>query len=600
MRAEPLPATGGVAAGDDPQESMAQLRVDAIWNQAQSAAPTAAAHRVDHQQLERRRKEGLTQGLFSPEPEAALLTSAHGPTPATAADTDAAALEVPLSPDDYTKADGRLVQLLEAGVVRLVRADAIIALSETPDARICALQDAPDDWYHPAPHAAAMWRQSEALAARDVGYNAFGLWLHSVSYCWLTQSHPDPEGFHLRRLAMVLRALRRCRELESDRDGDTGPFKLPLDVGVFWDFLSLPQEHCAAGNRTDLEARCMRVALGNMQLLYANHFILVLKLTVVPPPPSPLIDGKWLETDPDPVTGKKRRLGWVYADKGWTTFEESVGNINLKVFGARLTIDSPSELELSERLGAVLSAGNGSGTPARGAGGLQTPQSRLLRGFGLHREPPKHPDRFDAELKTKAFYSLTDASSCMRLYRQTFEAVVHASDLDAADQGWGEDEATVLSEVLVHFSGMKRLKISGNPIGDRGLSVLSASGWASTLTQLFMANCQVGDAGAAALAQGGLPPRLERMRLAHNAIGDVGVAALAQALPATLIFLTLDGNRIGDDGAVALARAGLPPSNRTEVWLGANRVGDAGATAVARAGLQCNWTSVSAHSPQPL
>ena len=68
----------------------------------------------------------------------------------------------------------------------------------------------------------------------------------------------------------------------------------------------------------------MQVALGSMQLLYANHFNLVLKLTAVPPPPKPLVDGKWLETEPDPVTGKRRRLGWVYADKGWTTFESSV------------------------------------------------------------------------------------------------------------------------------------------------------------------------------------------------------------------------------------------------------------------------------------
>ena len=64
----------------------------------------------------------------------------------------------------------------------------------------------------------------------------------------------------------------------------------------------------------------MAVALGSMQLLYAHHYNLVLKLTAVPPAPKPLVDGKWLETDHDPATGKTRRLGWAYADKGWTTF----------------------------------------------------------------------------------------------------------------------------------------------------------------------------------------------------------------------------------------------------------------------------------------
>ena len=281
-------------------------------------------------------------------------------------------------------------------------------------------------------------------------------------------------------------------------------------------------------------------------------------------------------------------------------------NINLKVFGARLTIDSASEAELSERLAAALSedrslpsftACGKKGAPARGAGGLITTQSWLLREFGLHRQPPKHPDRFDAELTQKAFFSPADAANCMRLYRHTFDAAVHASDLDAADQGWGADEAAMLSEVLVHFTGMTRLKISGNPIGDRGLSALSAAGWPSTLTQLFMANCQIGDAGAAALAQAGLPPGLERMRLAYNQIGDAGVAALAQALPATCFFLTLDGNRISDAGAVALAQAGLP--SKTEVWLRANQIGDAGAAALAEAGLACDWSSASGCAPLP-
>ena len=271
-------------------------------------------------------------------------------------------------------------------------------------------------------------------------------------------------------------------------------------------------------------------------------------------------------------------------------------NINLKVYGARLTIDSASELELSQRLAAVFAEDKSRGPPSRRADGslLQTSHGRLLREFGLHRQPPKHPDRFDAELATKAFYSPSDATNCMRLYRHTFEAAVNASDLDAADQGWGEAEAAVLSEVLVHFTGMHRLKISGNPIGDRGLSALAAAGWPSSLKCLFMANCRIGDAGAAALARGGLPPGLERMRLAYNEIGNDGVAALAQALPSTLFFMTLDGNQIGDAGAVALAQAGLVG---TEVWLGANRIGEAGAAALAQdAGLVCDWSSQSASS----
>ena len=60
----------------------------------------------------------------------------------------------------------------------------------------------------------------------------------------------------------------------------TGP--LPLDVGVFWDFLSLPQTKCKAGQRTEIESRQMSVALMNMQLLYGHALSFVLKLWLSP------------------------------------------------------------------------------------------------------------------------------------------------------------------------------------------------------------------------------------------------------------------------------------------------------------------------------
>ena len=63
---------------------------------------------------------------------------------------------------------------------------------------------------------------------------------------------------------------------------------LLADVGVFWDFLSLPQQHCDAEERTELEDRLGATAFGNMQLLYGHRLCSVLSFTAMPPPPSPL------------------------------------------------------------------------------------------------------------------------------------------------------------------------------------------------------------------------------------------------------------------------------------------------------------------------
>jgi len=62
----------------------------------------------------------------------------------------------------------------------------------------------------------------------------------AISFCWLTPSHPDPDG---KQLAIV------AERLESEQ-GKYG--KLFAEMGIFWDWLSLYQKD-AQGNRTDAE-----------------------------------------------------------------------------------------------------------------------------------------------------------------------------------------------------------------------------------------------------------------------------------------------------------------------------------------------------------
>ena len=74
--------------------------------------------------------------------------------------------------------------------------------------------------FHPPARAAALWRKSQGWARSSnrcgnrYGYKEagpYGLWLHAVSYCWISWQHSDPHGFHLRRLARILRKLRELR-----------------------------------------------------------------------------------------------------------------------------------------------------------------------------------------------------------------------------------------------------------------------------------------------------------------------------------------------------------------------------------------------------
>ena len=80
----------------------------------------------------------------------------------------------------------------------------------------------------------------------------------SLSYCWLTPEHPDPEGAQLVALAdKIIKAQSRER----------APF--PAEAGFFIDFLSLCQKD-EAGERTEDELEAFRTALSNMQIWYAH------------------------------------------------------------------------------------------------------------------------------------------------------------------------------------------------------------------------------------------------------------------------------------------------------------------------------------------
>merc|ERR1719203_857381 len=84
----------------------------------------------------------------------------------------------------------------------------------------------------------------------------------SISYSWLSGSHPDPEGFHLRVFAPLLKHFARHCKIGVD------------SLAIFIDWCSLPQLP-----RTHAEESAYMRALQHIDLWYAHWLVEVWLLT---------------------------------------------------------------------------------------------------------------------------------------------------------------------------------------------------------------------------------------------------------------------------------------------------------------------------------
>lgn len=110
--------------------------------------------------------------------------------------------------------------------------------------------------------------------------------LVSVSYCWLTRWHPDPEGFVLHSLVPLLQAYAHWHRTTTD------------SIAVFLDWCSLPQ-----APRSTNENIVWSRAMQNIHLWYAHASLSVWMLTRVPNGIVP------------------------YGQRGWPFFERSLSGI---------------------------------------------------------------------------------------------------------------------------------------------------------------------------------------------------------------------------------------------------------------------------------
>jgi hypothetical protein len=178
-----------------------------------------------------------------------------------------------------------------------------------------------------------------------------------LSYPWLTRENPDPEGHHLSSVQRFLEKLLKQKAREGVQD-----------VGLFWDFLSLPQ-HLSDRQRTDEESLVFKAGLGCLASLYSHQFTHVIQLKDAP--------------------------GRDYDASGWCFFEQSVASV-LKAESLLLDLSKVSDW---------------------------TSMKSIVQGGAAFRLPPLHPDAFDEQIMLKTFTNGSDSAVVKGLYRSFYESV---------------------------------------------------------------------------------------------------------------------------------------------------------------------------------
>ena len=189
-----------------------------------------------------------------------------------------------------SKIDSSLAERLRDGSVRLLRcswlaspaSDAFLG-REGSAATIKRRQDLPPEAFVPCDEAVAMLERGDRSVL-------------ALSYGWLTALHPDPHG-------TTLAAVRRF--LSSTEAND---------IGLFWDFCSLPQRGQKGEERSEAEKSVFAQGLGIMGSIYASvtgTAVLQQRDIVLPP------GGAGKESyNPTPYDGDGGR--------GWCIFEQGV------------------------------------------------------------------------------------------------------------------------------------------------------------------------------------------------------------------------------------------------------------------------------------
>ena len=335
-----------------------------------------------------------------------------------------------------------------------------------------------------------------------------------ISYCWLAADHPDPKGHTLKTIGFVLRSF---AEHAKRKYGDD------CKVGVFWDYMSLPQRsrECPHGedDRTGPEMEVFRMGLHHINTWYAHPKTYVL-----------LVNGALPE---DAISSQP------YDGRGWCCAERAMASM-VKSTYCLLDMSKLDGTETDCNDLVIKAAADRSTTV------VAPPAFRtwLLKGVDA------------GEIK---FTKPTDAALVADIYAKAFQSeftIVHEMRYDQT--GMGDADACALAESITHAHGLGALH---------------------KLQMLDVSFNKIGDAGCAAIAHAlseGAMPSLTSLRLRGNGIGDEGMAALAQALASAVVTHTaLRDIRISGNPASESAQESVQAATSANVFIGTTPVAEA-------------------------
>ena len=495
-----------------------------------------------------------------------LLAAAAPPEQAAPAAQDEAIQPEALAARYY--AFDALLESVASGAVAPLRGSFVLALHKQ-GGRLRRRQDLPPEAFWTAQELKDVIDKATAALGHGSDRNeAVGQLFCALSYRWLAKGEPDPDGFHLERVANFCKAFvgekigvkKLVSPLRSElydkigssmgvsHSGRGAPIHTwwdgPLDCAIFWDFASIFQ----GADRTREQRELFTLGLRASNVWYGHAHAMTWMQPTLPEGFSALC-----EAEGRPCTS--------YEESGWCYVEASLSSL-VKYKRHRIDIGMFTDKDKMFQHNVMDSI------------------AQCSRGT---RPPPLLPSRVAAELEHKSFFSRADVPTVAELYRTFFNAVAPVQQIcDFSHFGWGSREGALLAEALPCFVRLTNLNVSNNRgISGEGAQQLAAAVLGSKTLEV-LSGVQIKTLREDKLTSLDLDISHNTM----NRLGPVEAIVLSELIKSSAALTSLDvrGNTtLGDEGIISIVRA-LRQRERdvmTSVGFGCCNIDPAGAKEVA-------------------
>jgi hypothetical protein len=290
----------------------------------------------------------------------------------------------------------------------------------------------------------------------------------AISYTWIDEDHPDPNGYYLAILAKMADLFAKgkyektkCKDAPGRDEKQVEVMKMYTagsadklhhdgfhfgagdgrPVGVFLDWTSVPQDR-PKGSRAPEETAIFEDALNTINVWYAHKETHTWMLTCLPEGCARLNEGR------------------DYGRSGWAFFEQCLG-----------AAVSPSYklLRIDASWRQMLMVGAWDEDDVAGHAKWNTHPGDYLQlcldTMDTQRSPPLAPEHFNEVIDEKTYANDADADAILKPnYLQTFNTVIiDAEEVDFSKLGFDDDKARAVLKLVLSYckrGTLKRLNMS--------------------------------------------------------------------------------------------------------------------------------------------